>query len=144
MPELVVNMLRLLFLLISTWIILWTAKDAMEFNGSFAYKSVVEYFNEKTKEGRLMLRKKIIPYIYPSTYTKNLWQSQKIEITEGFFTRDQDWVHVLHHNSRFSQILLSGTKMLYNSINPRYLNTKGTGFKNINKLYKIGNIKEQL
>jgi hypothetical protein len=63
-----VNLLRLLFLFISTWIILWTAKDAMEFNGSFAYKSVVEYFNEKTKEGRLMLRKKIIPYIYHIWY----------------------------------------------------------------------------
>ncbi len=39
------DVLRWVFLSISTWIILWTAKDAMEFNGSFAYKSVMEYFN---------------------------------------------------------------------------------------------------
>ena len=28
----------------------------------------MEYFNEKSKEGRLMLRKKIIPYIYHIWY----------------------------------------------------------------------------
>jgi hypothetical protein len=125
------------------------ANNQMVLSKEEIYKKYTSRKNEyevstKYTSYRSIYQRKIIPYIYPSTYTKNLWQSQKIEITEGFFTRDQDWVHVLHHNSRFSQILLSGTKMLYNSINPRYLNTKGTGFKNINKLYKIGNIKEQL
>lgn len=92
---------------------------------------------------RSLYQRAIVPYIYPSTYTRNLWQSQKIEITEGFFTRDQDWVHVLHKGTKFSDMLLSGTKVLYDSIKPNYLNVKGTGFNHINKVYKIGKIGQQ-
>lgn len=89
---------------------------------------------------RTIYQRAVVPYIYPSTYTKNLWQAQKIEITEGFFTRDQDWVHVLHHGSRVSQVLNAGTTMLYNSIQPRFLNYSGTGFRMLNKIYKIGTV----
>jgi len=89
---------------------------------------------------RSIYQRAIVPYIYPSTYTKNLWQSQKIDIKEGFFTRDQDWVHVLHPDTKISQMILAGTKMMYDTIKPAYLNYKGTGFNNINKLYKIGTI----
>ena len=60
--------LRVLFLGASISIILWTAKEAVEFNGSFAYKFVMEYFKEKNKESKLALRKKIIPYIYHIWY----------------------------------------------------------------------------
>jgi hypothetical protein len=89
---------------------------------------------------RTIYQRAIVPYIYPSTYKPNLWQSQKIEITEGFFTRDQDWVHVLHAGSRVSDMILAGTKMLYYSISNRYLNPFGTGFRPIVKSYKFGNI----
>lgn len=110
------------------------------------------YLNRKSSEDRLekyssyrtIYQRAIVPYIYPSTYTKNLWQAQKIEITEGFFTRDQDWVHVLHQGSRVSQVLNAGTKMLYDSIQPRFLNYKGTGFRMINKTYKIGKIGQHI
>jgi hypothetical protein len=95
---------------------------------------------EKYSSYRTIYQRAIVPYIYPSTYTKNLWQAQKIEITEGFFTRDQDWVHVLHQGSRVSQVLNAGTKMLYDSIHPRFLNYTGTGFRMLNKMYKIGTI----
>lgn len=95
---------------------------------------------EKYSSYRTIYQRAIVPYVYPSTYSKNLWQAQKIEITEGFFTRDQDWVHVLHQGSRVSQVLNAGTKMLYDSIHPRFLNYKGTGFRMINKTYKIGSI----
>lgn len=95
---------------------------------------------EKYSSYRTIYQRAIVPYIYPSTYAKNLWQAQKIEITEGFFTRDQDWVHVLHEGSKVSQVLNAGTKMLYDSIHPRFLNYKGTGFRMINKTYKIGSI----
>lgn len=99
-----------------------------------------EHILEKYSSYRTIYQRAIVPYIYPSTYAKNLWQAQKIEITEGFFTRDQDWVHVLHEGSKVSQVLNAGTKMLYDSIHPRFLNYKGTGFRMINKTYKIGSI----
>jgi hypothetical protein len=144
--------------------VLVTPQQVMKSKGS--YQDVINYYNNKnqsvpTKEEiykkytngkkeynvlnkytsyRSIYQRAIVPYIYSSTYTKNLWQSQKIEITEGFFTRDQDWVHVLHHDTRLSQMMLAGTKMLYDSIHPKYLNTNGTGFKNINKNYKCGSI----
>lgn len=87
---------------------------------------------------RTVYQRSIVPIIYPSTYSKELFQCQKIEIFEGFFTRDQDWIHILHSGTRISEMLMSGTKMLYNSISPSYLNYKGTGFKAIVKIYKIG------
>jgi hypothetical protein len=89
---------------------------------------------------RTIYQRAITPFIYPSTFTSNLWQSQKIDIAEGFFTRDQDWLHLLHPNSRMSDIVLAGTKTLYNSIKPAYLNPKGTGFRSILKYYKVGQI----
>ena len=89
---------------------------------------------------RALYQRAIVPYIYPSTCNNSIWQAQKIDITEGFFTRDQDWVHLLHGNSRISDIVLSGTKALYNSISPAYLNTKGTGFRSMLKYYKVGQI----
>jgi hypothetical protein len=89
---------------------------------------------------RSIYQRAIVPYIYPSTYTKNLFQCQKLDITDGFFTRDQDWVHVLHSGTKISQMILAGTKIMYDSIKPRYLNYKGTGFSNINKIYKIGTV----
>jgi hypothetical protein len=94
---------------------------------------VTDITSDRTKYQRA-----ITPFIYPSTLTKNLWQSQKIDIVEGFFTRDQDWVHLLHPNSRVSDIVLAGTKTLYNSIKPAYLNPKGTGFRSLFKRYKVG------
>lgn len=93
-----------------------------------------------TTSFRTLYQRAIIPFIYPSTQTNNLWQSQKIDITEGFFTRDQDWIHVLHPNSRVSDIVLAGTKMLYNSVKPAYLNPKGTGFRTMLKRYKVGTV----
>jgi hypothetical protein len=87
---------------------------------------------------RALYQRAIVPYIYPSTCNTEIWQAQKIDITEGFFTRDQDWVHLLHGNSRISDIVLAGTTALYNSIKPAYLNTKGTGFCSMIKYYKIG------
>lgn len=82
----------------------------------------------------------IVPFIYPTTYTKDLFQCQKVDSDAGFFTKDQAWVHVLHKDSRVSDMVLSGITQLYNSISPRYLNINGTGFLNYFKAYKYGNI----
>jgi hypothetical protein len=98
------------------------------------YTKIINYTSYRS-----IYQRAVVPYLYPSTYSKNLFQAQKIELTEGFFTRDQDWIHVLHAGTRVSDMILSGTKMLYKSISPRYLNYKGTGFKTITKRYKFGN-----
>lgn len=38
--------------------------SAIEFNGSFAYRYVLEFFETDDTEKRATLRKKIVPYIY--------------------------------------------------------------------------------
>lgn len=96
----------------------------------------LEKFTNKTIYQRL-----IIPFIYPTTYTKNLFQCQKVDSDLGFFTRDQDWVHILHKNTKISDMIISGTKLLYDSVSPRYLNTKGSGFVNFFNMYKFGSTK---
>jgi hypothetical protein len=90
---------------------------------------------------RSIYQRKIVPFIYPSTYVKNLWQAQKVSLDDGLFTRDQDWIHILHKGTRISDIILAGSKTLYNSISPKYLTSKGTGFKTLMKRYKFGNSK---
>jgi hypothetical protein len=82
----------------------------------------------------------IVPFIYPTTYTKDLFQCQKVDSDAGFFTKDQAWVHVLHKDTRVSDMVLSGVKQLYNSLSPRFLNINGTGFTNYIKIYKYGNM----
>lgn len=82
----------------------------------------------------------IVPFIYPTTYTKDLFQCQKVDSDAGFFTKDQAWVHVLHKDTRVSNMILSGVKQLYNSLSPKFLNINGTGFVNYVKVYKYGNL----
>lgn len=84
----------------------------------------------------------IVPFIYPTTFSKDLFQCQKVDADAGFFTKDQAWVHVLHKDTKVSDMVLSGIKQLYNSISPKYLNVNGTGFVNYFKIYKYGNLKE--
>ena len=89
-------------------------------------------FVAKTKYQRA-----IVPYIYPSTYQKDLFQCLKVNVTAGFFTTDQSWVHKLHQGTGISEMVASGVKTLYNAINPEYLNPEGTGFVNYIKSYKF-------
>lgn len=92
--------------------------------------------------GKSIFQRTIVPFIYPTTYTKDLFQCQKVDSDAGFFTTDQNWVHELHKNTRISDMILAGVKMLYSSISPKYLNINGTGFTNYYKLYKYGNVKD--
>lgn len=85
-------------------------------------------------------QRSVVPFIYPSTYTKDIFQCQKVDSDAGFFTRDQLWVHVLHEQTKLSDMIKSGIKTLYNSIPEKYLNVNGTGFINHFKIYKFGNI----
>lgn len=92
-------------------------------------------FSNKT-----IYQRSIVPFIYPTTYSKHLFQCQKVDADAGFFTKDQAWVHVLHKNTKVSEMVLSGVNQLYNSITPKYLNINGTGFVNYYKIYKYGNL----
>jgi len=87
-------------------------------------------------------QRSIVPFIYPSTYTKDLYQCQKVDAWQGFFTKDQQWLHDLHKNTRVSEMLIAGVRSLYNSVPAQYLNIKGTGFLNHMKTYHFGNIHE--
>lgn len=101
-----------------------------------------EYSVEKDFDYRSSYQRSIVPFIYPTTYTNNLWQARKINIEESFFTRDQDWVHILHKGTRLSEMIVSASKSLYDSISPEYLNSKGTGFKPFSKIYEFGHVSQ--
>lgn len=83
----------------------------------------------------------IVPFIYPETFTKNVYQCQKVDADQGFFTKDQNWVYTLHKNTKVSDMVNSGINNLYNSVSPKFLNYQGTGFLNYFKIYKFGNLK---
>jgi len=92
-------------------------------------------FSSKT-----IYQRAIVPFIYPTTYKKELFQCQKVNADAGFFTRDQAWLYEQHSNRRIAQMVLHGVISLYNSIHPRYLNINGTGFINNYQVYKFGHI----
>jgi hypothetical protein len=91
---------------------------------------------------KTIYQRKIVPFIYPSTYSNDLFQCDKVNSDFGFFTKDQAWVHDLHKNTKISDMVKSGVKTLYNSIDPGYLNVDGTGFLNCLKIFKFGNLKK--
>lgn len=94
-------------------------------------------FSSKT-----VFQRAIVPFIYPTTYTEGLYQCLKVNADAGFFTQDQAWLHKLHGDTRISEMVISGTKALYNSISPKYLNANGTGFVNYYKSYTFGKSSE--
>ena len=100
----------------------------------------VMFKNDDAWTQKSIYQRMIVPYIYPSTYTKDLYQCQKVNADAGFFTTDQSWVHKLHKGTRISDLVISGIKTLHNAISPRYLNMNGTGFLNYFNSYTIGHV----
>ena len=96
--------------------------------------SYLENFSDKT-----IYQREIVPFIYPNI-KQGIFQCQKVDADQGFFTKDQNWIHVLHKNTRISELILSGTSQLYNSISPKFLNQNGTGFVNFFKIYKYSKL----
>jgi hypothetical protein len=94
--------------------------------------------------GKTIYQREIVPFIYPTTYTKELFQCQKVDADAGFFTQDQAWLQKLHNQSRVSEMVTSGIKTLYNSIPARYLNINGTGFANHIKVYHFGKLPKSM
>ena len=93
-------------------------------------------------EGRSKYERAIVPFIYPTTSDTNLFQCQKVDANAGLFTRDQQWLHQLHGNTRISEMVMSGLKELYKSIPENYLNINGTGMIYHYQAYKFGEIKD--
>lgn len=62
--ENIVYIIRAICIVICIYIICLTMNKAIEFNGSFAYKFVMEFFQTEDSEKRAQLRKRIAPYIY--------------------------------------------------------------------------------
>lgn len=117
-----------------------TLKQKQDILKTFIKNKKNYYILENYDSYRTIYQRNIVPYIYPTTYDENLFQCQKVDVMEGFFTRDQDWLHVLHWGTKMSEMVLEGSKSLYKSILPKYLNYKGTGFPPMRKIYKFGNI----
>jgi hypothetical protein len=59
-----IDLLRGVCLGVCIYCICSTMASAIEFNGSFGYKYVMDYFEEENAEKRAELRKKIVSYIY--------------------------------------------------------------------------------
>jgi hypothetical protein len=59
----VIDAARVAVLTAAMSIILWTMKDAIEFNGSFAYRYVTEYFESNDQQRKQELRRMITSYI---------------------------------------------------------------------------------
>lgn len=93
----------------------------------------------KPVSSKTLYQRTIVPFIYPTTYTENLYQCLKVNADMGFFTKDQAWLHKLHGNTVYSQMVISAITTLYKSISPKYLNATGTGFVNYFKSYTFGN-----
>jgi hypothetical protein len=80
----------------------------------------------------------IVPFIYPKHYDPNLFQADKIDPTETFFSRNQEWFRVLHKDLKTIQLLESDFSAIYKIISPKYLNYRRTGFNMNIKRYILG------
>lgn len=79
----------------------------------------------------------IVPFIYPSTWIRDLFQVDKAD-PSVIFLGGQDWIRILHPEGRAVQAVESEFKEFYKKIHSKYLNPGKTGFKKYMKLYKIG------
>jgi hypothetical protein len=82
----------------------------------------------------------IVPFIYPNTHVKDLWQCNKVDIKRGFFPQDVGWFHELHNDTKMAEMLASDFSLLYNKINPAYMNAEKTGLGLYSKLHTVGTL----
>ncbi len=93
-------------------------------------------------QANAIFQRGIVPYIYPTTHSKELWQCNKVDIKAGFFPQDVAWFHELHANTRMAEMMASDFTLLYNKISPGYLNAEKTGLAPNFKTFKIGKISD--
>ncbi len=102
------------------------------------YKS--KYVPDKTVgyAPKAVFQRGIVPFIYPNTYTKDLFQCQKVDTELGFFTTHQSWFFELHANTRITEMMVSDFKIFFNKIHEKYLNPELTGFAMNFHPYSLG------
>lgn len=93
---------------------------------------------------RSIFQRSIVPMIYPSTYTRELFQCEKFDSKQSFFVEHQSWFYQLHGNTINKEMIASDFKLFYKSLSPKYINKWKTGFKIFSKSYMIGNKKDFL
>lgn len=98
-------------------------------------------FTERDKElsQSSIYQRLISPIIYPTKY-KEVFQAQKCDFENGFFLKDQIWIHELHRNTNISDSIISGLKFIHNQIKPENLNAKGSGMTMCVNTYPAGTI----
>lgn len=79
----------------------------------------------------------IVPFIYPSTWIPDLFQVDKAD-PSVIFLGGQDWVRILHPESRSVKVIESEFTDLYKKLSSKYLNPGKTGFKKYIKIFRIG------
>jgi hypothetical protein len=94
----------------------------------------------ETPQANAIYQRGIVPIIYPSTYTKELWQCNKVDTKAGFFPQDVGWFHELHTTTRMSEMMASDFTLLYSKLNSAYLNADKTGLAPNFKIFKIGKL----
>lgn len=84
----------------------------------------------------------IVPFIYPKTYRPDIFQADKIDPTESFFSSNHEWFRILHKDMKAVQIMEGDFRNFYKSLSAKYLNPKKTGFINYMKRFKIGSVQQ--
>lgn len=80
----------------------------------------------------------IVPFIYPSTYDKNLFQVRKFETGQTFLPAFNNWIRMMHGDCRIVQMISSDFTSFYKNVSAKYLNPNKTGFQTCVKIYRIG------
>lgn len=110
-----------------------TASDPLDYILNPTHKPAPPSDKDKWQRG-------IVPFIYPDTYTKDLFQCTKLEPGNGFFPKHNNWLLELHGQEKMAQMFKSDFSSFYKNLNPKYLNPQKTGFIRFTKIFVIGNI----
>lgn len=88
-----IDVIRIGIMILITFINCYTLRDAIEFNGSFAYKFISQYASTNDLEERKSLRRRIMPYLYFVWYHKFQFMF-RIIIPLMLFLMALDWKYM--------------------------------------------------
>lgn len=108
-PSPIIDFIRIVLMLAIVAINCYTLRDAIEFNGSFAYKFISQYASTDDLEERKRLRQKIIPYLHFLWYIKFQFMF-RVLIPVLLFAMLMDWKYMHTDSSPLqSQPVISHT-----------------------------------
>jgi hypothetical protein len=98
--------------------------------------AITEMMNDVQKRERhSKYERAIVPVIYPDT-AQPIFQAEKP--TKLFLGEHDQWFYDLHSSTRTFQMIASDTRVFYNSIDAKYLNSSKNGFSTFVKSFCIG------